>query len=125
MEKTYRVELEMTQRATTTVDVTGEFKDINDPQIDQLAKQKADNLNHDDWDFEDLEFEVLNVTNVNEVEKIKMEDKLSMDIEDITDRLNIAIHFIEVNREELGDVDALNMLLKGIKRVIEGGGTDE
>ncbi|WCS69019.1 hypothetical protein Goe17_01600 [Bacillus phage vB_BsuM-Goe17] len=125
MEKTYRVELEMTQRATTTVDVTGEFKDINDPQIDQLAKQKADNLNHDDWDFEDLEFEVLNVTNVNEVEKIKMEDKLSMDIEDITDKLNIAIHFIEVNREELGDVDALNMLLKGIKRVIEGGGTDE
>ncbi|WZK93419.1 hypothetical protein [Bacillus phage BvP] len=118
MEKTYRVELEITQRSTTTVDVTGEFKDINDPRIDQLAKQKADNMDHDDWDFEDLEFEVLNV---NEVEKIKMEDKLSMGIEDITDRLNIAIHFIEVNREEMGDRVALNELLNDLKNIITEG----
>lgn len=118
MEKTYRVELEMTQRATTTVDVTGEFKDINDPLIDQSAKQKADNMNYNDWDFEDIELEVLNV---NEVEKIKMEDKLSMDIEDIKGRVAAATHFIEVNREEMGDRLALNELLNDLKNIITEG----
>lgn len=111
MEKTYRVELEMTQRSTTTVEVTGEFKDIHDSRIDQLAKQKADNMDHDDWDFEDLEFEVLNV---NEVEKMK--NTLST-----RDRLGIAIHFIEANREEMGDKEALNSLLDAMKNIITEG----
>ncbi len=61
MKKTYEVEVDITQRFTTTVKVTGDFKDRNDPRIDQAAIQEADRMAHDAWDYNDTEFEVLNV----------------------------------------------------------------
>ncbi|MDO3655359.1 hypothetical protein [Bacillus subtilis] len=61
MEKTYEVELDITQRFTTTVKVTGKFKDSNDPRIVQAAKQEADRMAHDDWNYDDTEFEIKNV----------------------------------------------------------------
>lgn len=64
MKKTYEVEVDITQRFTTTVKVEGEFKDKNDPQIDRLAKQEADNMAHAAWDYDDTEFEVLNVKEI-------------------------------------------------------------
>lgn len=43
----------------------------------------------------------------------------------IKDDLTIALHFIESNREDLGDKKALDMLLKGIKRIVKKGSADE
>lgn len=64
MEKTYKVEVDITQRFTTTVTVTGDFKDRNDPRIDQAAKQEADRMDHEAWDWQDSEFEIMNVKEV-------------------------------------------------------------
>ncbi|MFU2203083.1 hypothetical protein [Bacillus subtilis] len=61
MKKTYEVQLDITQRFTTTVKVTGDFKDSNDPRIAQVAKQEADGMSHDDWDYDETEFEITNV----------------------------------------------------------------
>ncbi|AYK68289.1 hypothetical protein ABS751_10335 [Bacillus subtilis] len=61
MKKTYEVQVDITQRFTTAVKVTGEFKDSNDPRIDQAAKQEADGMSHDDWDYDETEFEITNV----------------------------------------------------------------
>lgn len=43
----------------------------------------------------------------------------------IKDNLTIALHFIESNREDLGDKKALDLLLKGVKKVIKSGEVDE
>ncbi|AFJ61996.1 MULTISPECIES: hypothetical protein [Bacillus] len=34
------------------------------------------------------------------------------------DKLTSTIHFIEVNRDEMGDKKSLNMLLKALKKII-------
>lgn len=59
--KRYEVELEIVQKFTATVVVEGDFKDSLDPRIDKLAEEKADLMNHDDWNYEETEFEILNV----------------------------------------------------------------
>ncbi|QZA70254.1 hypothetical protein 278BB001_103 [Bacillus phage 278BB001] len=43
----------------------------------------------------------------------------------IKNDLTTALHFIESNREDLGDKKALDLLLKGIKKVIKAGEVDE
>lgn len=43
----------------------------------------------------------------------------------IKDDLTTALHFIESNREDLGDKKALDMLLKGIKRIVKKESADE
>ncbi|AYJ75399.1 hypothetical protein N374_gp056 [Bacillus phage phiNIT1] len=68
MEKTYKVEVDITQRFTTTVTVTGDFKDANDPRIDKAAEQEADRMNHGAWDWQDSEFEIMNVKEVSKEE---------------------------------------------------------
>ncbi|QZA69898.1 hypothetical protein 043JT007_112 [Bacillus phage 043JT007] len=68
MEKTYKVEVDITQRFTTTVTVTGDFTGIDDPRIDKAAEQEADRMNHEAWDWQDSEFEVMNVKEVVENE---------------------------------------------------------
>ena len=55
------------------------------------------------------------------IEKKSRKDKLSMDIEDIKGRVAAATHFIEVNREEMGDRLALNELLNDLKNIITEG----
>ncbi|WP_340191385.1 hypothetical protein [Bacillus amyloliquefaciens] len=37
------------------------------------------------------------------------------------DKLTSAVHFIEVNRDEMGDKKSLNMLLKALKKIINEG----
>lgn len=43
----------------------------------------------------------------------------------IRNDLAVAVTFIEVNREDLGDKKALDMLLKGIKRIVKEESADE
>lgn len=56
----YQVELTITQTFTTKVIVEGDFKDMLDVALLNLAKQEADNMDHDCWDFKHTEFEVNN-----------------------------------------------------------------
>ncbi|QNP18304.1 hypothetical protein H9S87_18645 (plasmid) [Bacillus pumilus] len=58
--KTFEVELDITQHFTTTVTVTGDFEGVNDPDLDEAAKQAADRMAHDDWNWEETEFDVRN-----------------------------------------------------------------
>lgn len=64
--KKFEVELSITQTFTTKVIVAGDFQDKNDPAIDKAAKQAADNMAHDDWNYNDTEFEIDNVRAVPE-----------------------------------------------------------
>ncbi|MBW7636381.1 hypothetical protein K1I48_23455 [Bacillus licheniformis] len=61
MEKTFEVELTVTQRFNTRVKVSGDFKDKNDPEIEKAAKIEADRMDHNHWGYDDTEFEVDNV----------------------------------------------------------------
>lgn len=58
--KTFEVELDITQHFTTTVTVTGDFEGVNDPDLDEAAQQAADRMAHDDWNWEETEFDVRN-----------------------------------------------------------------
>ncbi|MGM0817461.1 MAG: hypothetical protein ACQEUO_18495 [Bacillota bacterium] len=58
--KTFEVELDITQRFTTKVKVTGSFDGANDPDLDDAAQQAADRMAHDDWNWEETEFDVRN-----------------------------------------------------------------
>ena len=69
MEKSYKVEVDITQRFTTTVTVTGDFTNIDDPRIDKAAKQEADRMDHEAWDWQDSEFEIMSVLEVVEGEE--------------------------------------------------------
>ncbi|WP_110925959.1 hypothetical protein [Bacillus massiliglaciei] len=62
--KKFVVELSITQTFTAQVVVEGDFKDKKDPAIDATAKLAADNMDHDNWGYEETEFEILNVTPV-------------------------------------------------------------
>ncbi|MGG0066031.1 hypothetical protein ABEX95_05485 [Bacillus subtilis] len=37
------------------------------------------------------------------------------------DKLTSAVHFIEVNRDEMGNKESLNILLKALKKIINEG----
>ncbi|MGD1413436.1 hypothetical protein [Bacillus stercoris] len=37
------------------------------------------------------------------------------------DKLTAAVHFIEVNRDEMGNKESLNILLKALKKIINEG----
>lgn len=58
--KTFEVELDITKHFTTTVTVTGDFEGVNDPDLDEAAQQAADRMAHDDWNWEETEFDVRN-----------------------------------------------------------------
>lgn len=40
---------------------------------------------------------------------------------EMNDKLTSAVHFIEMNRDEMGDKESLNMLLKALKKIINEG----
>lgn len=40
---------------------------------------------------------------------------------EMKDKLTSAVHFIEVNRDEMGDKESLNMPLKALKKIINEG----
>ncbi|WP_426568811.1 hypothetical protein P5614_022370, partial (plasmid) [Bacillus velezensis] len=46
---------------------------------------------------------------------------LSRGATEMQDKLMSAVHFIEVNRDEMGDKKSLNMLLKAVKKIINEG----
>jgi hypothetical protein len=60
--KKFEVELSITQTFTAKVIVEGDFQGKNDPAIDEAAKRAADNMDHDDLNYNDTEFEINNVT---------------------------------------------------------------
>lgn len=59
--KNFEVELSITQSFNTKVMVVGDFEDKNDEAISRIAKRLADNMAHDEWQFEETEFEINNV----------------------------------------------------------------
>lgn len=42
-------------------------------------------------------------------------------VTEMKDKLTSVVHFIEVNRDEMGDKKSLNMLLKALKKIINEG----
>lgn len=56
-----KVELEITVTYKAQVVVSGNFEGVNDPRIDQVAQEVADNMDHGNWDYKNSEFETLNV----------------------------------------------------------------
>ncbi|AMM99543.1 hypothetical protein UP12_19200 (plasmid) [Bacillus pumilus] len=72
--KTFEVELDITQHFTTTVTVTGDFEGVNDPDLDQAAQQAADRMAHDDWNWEETEFDVRNAKLLESRLKVKQMD---------------------------------------------------
>lgn len=59
--KKFEVELSITQTFTTKVIVEGDFEGKNDLSITKAAELVADNMSHDDWNYNETEFEVDNV----------------------------------------------------------------
>lgn len=48
--KRHEVDLEITKTYRVTVAVEGNFE--NDKEVEKAAKEKADLMNHEDWDYE-------------------------------------------------------------------------
>lgn len=42
-------------------------------------------------------------------------------VTEMKDKLTSAVHFIEVNRDEMSDKESLNMLLKALNKIINEG----
>lgn len=64
----YRVQYEVTMKFTTFVDVEGDFRDIDDTQIDQIADRKVRGLDIRDMAFDSEDYEILDVTEIREGE---------------------------------------------------------
>ncbi|OKP93119.1 hypothetical protein A3842_00275 [Paenibacillus sp. P3E] len=48
----------ITKTYEAKVVVEGDFAGIGDPDLEAAAKQQADNMSHDSWDYKDTEFDV-------------------------------------------------------------------
>lgn len=55
--KRHEVDLEITKTYTVTVAVEGNFS--SDSEIEKAAKEKADFMSHDEWDYEKTEMDVV------------------------------------------------------------------
>lgn len=62
----FEVELDIVKKYTVKVVVEGEFSGDGDPEIEEEAKRVADNMSHDSWNYNDTEFEVNYIGEINE-----------------------------------------------------------
>ncbi|MNW32171.1 hypothetical protein D3C74_91070 [compost metagenome] len=64
MKRKFEVEMTITKTYDVKVIVEGEFSGVDDPDIEEVAKQQADNMSHDSWSYKDSEYEVTYVDKV-------------------------------------------------------------
>lgn len=62
MKKSYEVELSIVKSYTVKVVVEGDFAGASDPDVGEEAILKADSMNHEDWEYQNTEFEINDVT---------------------------------------------------------------
>ncbi|EIJ79140.1 hypothetical protein PB1_16324 [Bacillus methanolicus PB1] len=101
--KKFEVELSITQTFTTKVIVEGDFQGNNDPAIDEAAKRAADNMDHNDWNYNDTEFEIDNVTLLPDFKIFAVGDDRPEYIVATTKEEAIADHMNRIDEDYYGD----------------------